>query len=81
MRGRQACRAELITAGGPGSYGNGAGDLRLDAERGGNLARFKQFREARDPRRGLFEPYPERRKPRRHKEKALRRFRQRARNR
>ncbi len=36
-------------------------------------------RSARDPRCGLFEPYFERRKSRRHKEKALRRFRRRAR--
>ena len=46
---------------------------------GGYLARFKQCRPSRDPGFGLFEPYFERRKPSHHKEKALRRFRRRAR--
>jgi site-specific DNA recombinase len=62
----------------PGPCRNGPGALRLDAECGGNLARFKQSRSSRDTRRGLFEPYFRRRKPRRHKEKALRRARRRA---
>lgn len=47
--------------------------------RGGNLARFKQPPPTRDPGFGLFEPYFDRRKPRRHKEKALRLFGRRAR--
>jgi len=75
----EAARADETLAqlgrGGPGPRRNGDGALRLDAKRGGNLARFIQSRSARGTRRGLFEPHIERRKPRRHKEKAVRRFR------
>ena len=62
----------------PGPRRIGGHALRLDATGGGRLARFKQCRQARDPRRGLFEPLFERRKPRPHKEKALQRFRRKA---
>ena len=41
---------------GPGSRGNRPGAIRLDATGGGDVARFKQSRSARDTRFGLFEP-------------------------
>ena len=63
---------------GSSPWGIGGHALRLDSTGRGRLARFKQCRQARDPRRGLFEPLFERRKPRPHKEKALRRFRRKA---
>ena len=59
--------------------GNGPGPLRLDPTGGGRLARFKHGHPTPDPGLRLFEPYFRRRKSLPGKEKALRRFRRRAR--